>query len=160
MQKKRGRPRLAPGRETEQVTIRLPKMMLQFLRGDRSAQIRERLAGSLADDDRDPNVRKLQAQIEQLAKEVQLACDGREWHADRYAHAIFVEAVRLLLADLPAPESGEARFKIDPSQAAGMLYTRYVNDLRQLEQHRMINPRSRISLTEPSPQPIKTGKRK
>jgi hypothetical protein len=154
MQKKprRGRPKKPAGQETEQVSVRLPTMMLKFLRPHVAKEIRERLAGSLFDDTRDPNIAKLQAQIERLAKEVSLAT-GREWHKDSYSHAIFVEAVRLLLADLTAPSEAAAQFKIEPTQAAAMIYMRYVNDARQLEKFRKIGVRAPLSFQEFSPEP-------
>jgi hypothetical protein len=134
-------------------------MMLRYLKGDRSAQIRERLAQSLFDDTRDPNISKLQAQIEQLAKEVRLQT-GQDWHADRYSHAIFIEVVRLLLADLTAPKAdGGAQFSVEPAQAAGMIYTRYVNDVREWEQSRkMGGARTPISLFNPQPVDEDNGK--
>jgi hypothetical protein len=142
MQQKRGRPKAKI--ETEQVAVRLPKMMLKYLRPHVSKEIRERLARSLFDDSRDQSLRKLEAKIERLATEVRQAT-GFEWRADSYSHQVFVEVLRLLIADLPVPEAREAKLNVEPAQAAALIYTRYTNDVRELEQKRKINPRIPLS---------------
>ena len=118
---KRGRPKALI--ETEQIAVRLPKAMVAELRPNVSKEVRERLARSLFDDKRDPALRLLAGQIEQLAKEVKFAI-GVDFHADKIAHQVFLETLKLLFADLPAPRARASTIKADPKVAAELIYNR------------------------------------
>jgi len=128
---KRGRPKAAE--ETEQVAVRLPKSMVAQLRPNVSKEIRERLAQTLFDDERDPNLRKIAGQIEEIANDVRHAT-GSEWHADESSHHIFIGALKLLFADLKVPKAKSSAVKMDPIAAARLLYNRYAENARELEQ--------------------------
>jgi len=126
--KPRGRPRARI--ENEQIALRLPRFMAQKLReaghsreGGLSSEIRERLARSLFDDARDPQLWLLQGQIEQLAKEVKFNT-GADFHADKIAHRIFLETLKLLFADLVEPNAQISTIKADPKVAAELIYNR------------------------------------
>ena len=130
---KRGRP---PSRlPTEQVTVRLPRAMLErFRRNGRgvSAEIQARLTGSIYDDERDPQLRKLEGQIEQLAKDVRRTF-GAEWHQDEKAHRTFIETLRRLFDDVPLPAAQISKIAADPITAADLIYRLYVGTVRDLE---------------------------
>jgi hypothetical protein len=130
---KRGRP---PARiPTEQVTVRLPRAMLdQFRRGGRgvSAEIQERLFRSLFDDARDENILLFAGKIEQLAKDVHGAL-GAHWYEDEKAHHVFIETVKRLFADLPVPSAQISKSPVDAKTAADLLYNRYVAVIQDYE---------------------------
>lgn len=134
MQKSRGRPKSPV--ETEQVAVRLPKTWVEHFQPHVSKQIRERLARSFADEARDPQMLKIAGQIEELAKAVRRATGGFDWHSDQTAHAIFLETLRLLFADLPAPKAKQMKGKMDPAAAAALIYNGYAMTVRELEQNR------------------------
>jgi hypothetical protein len=119
---------------TEQVAVRLPVVMIEALSPQISKSIRERLARSLSDDMRDQRLARLQGQIEQIAKDVRGAT-GHEWHTDRQAHLIFIEALKLLFDDLPVPAQQVSDDLGDVRTAAKILYQRYAATVRELEQH-------------------------
>lgn len=141
---KRGRPEALI--KTEQVAVRLPLEMVANFRPHVSQQIRERLAWSLWEDGRDPRLRKLSGQIEEIARDVRGAT-GFDWHADHTAHQIFIEALRLLFADLPVPKAKKSKLALDPAAAAAMIYNRYAANVRELERTKktgMHTPVSRL----------------
>ena len=130
--RKKGRPP-APW-ETEQVAIRLPRPMVEQFRKQRglSREIRERLGHSLAQDEIEPNFRKLMGQIEQLAKSVNRHF-GAEWHADVNAHRAFIDTLRRLLADIPEPTASTTNVGVSAKVAAEFIYRDYVATVRELE---------------------------
>jgi hypothetical protein len=125
--KPRGRP--SARIKSEQIALRLPDFMVQQLRQaghsreGLSSEIRERLARSLGDDARDPQLRSLQGQIEQLAKEVKFNF-GADFHADKTAHQVFLETLKLLFADLVEPNAQISTIEVDPKVAAKLIYNR------------------------------------
>jgi hypothetical protein len=125
--KPRGRPRARI--ENEQIALRLPRFMVQKLREaghsreGLSSEIRERLYRSLFDDARDPQLWLLEGQIEQLAKEVKFNI-GADFHADKIAHRVFLETLKLLFADLVEPSAQISTIKADPKAAAELIYNR------------------------------------
>jgi hypothetical protein len=130
--RKRGRP---PSQfETEQVAVRLPSAWVTQFRkaaGGVSSQIRNRVAQSLALDALEPNFLRLSGQIDQLAKGVHRAF-GNEWHADAKAFETFVQAIKLLLADLPKPTKSHSEVKASAADAAQLIYNDYVSTTREL----------------------------
>jgi hypothetical protein len=130
---KRGRPKALI--ETQQVAVRLPKAMVKRLQPHVSKEIRNRLANSFCDEARDPRMLKIAGQIEELAKDVRKSL-GAEWHADQYAHQVFIETLRLLFAGLPVPKGKQAKLKAEPADAAKMIYNRYMITMRELEKNR------------------------
>jgi hypothetical protein len=106
--------------------------MIADLQPHVSQNVRERLARSLFDDRRDPHLVRICGQIEELAKDVRRAT-GAEWHADGTSHAIFIEMLKLLFADQPAPPASSAS-STDPRATATFLYRRYAQSLREAEQ--------------------------
>jgi uncharacterized protein (DUF4415 family) len=139
----RGRPRNKY--ETEQVSVRLDRSIVEELRNNRrglSKEIQERLARTIFEDKDEPHIRLLTGQIRQLAKDVSEAL-GAEWHADKKAHLTFVEAVKLVLADLPIPSAQVTSVKIDdPAATARVIYNIYTAVIRELEQHGRSNFRA------------------
>jgi hypothetical protein len=140
---KRGRPKALV--ESEQVAVRLPKVMVKHFRPHVSKEIRERLARSLMDDGHDPHLRKIAGQIEEIAKDVRRAT-GFEWHADQKAHQIFIEALRLLFANLPVPKAKLSKVPMDPTAVAIIIYNRYAETVRELEQTKKTRMRTPLSL--------------
>jgi hypothetical protein len=129
---KRGRPPSLL--ETEQVAVRLPADWITRFRkapGGVSAQIRNRVAESLALDALEPNFLKLSGQIDQLAKRVHRAFE-HEWHADAKAFDAFVQAVKLLLADLPKPTKSQSEVKASAADAGQLIYNDFVSTTREL----------------------------
>jgi hypothetical protein len=139
---KRGRPKALI--ETKQVAVRLPVAMVEEFGPYVSEQIRERLARSLFDEARDPHLRKLAGQIEEIAKDVHGAT-GFEWHSDQTAHHIFIEALRLLFANLPVPKAKKSKVALDPAAAAAIIYNRYAATVRELERTRKTGMRTPLS---------------
>ena len=137
---KRGRP---PSRlPSEQITVRLPRAMLErFRRGGNgvSAEIQRRLTESIEDEERrDPELLKLEGQIEELAKAVRRAL-GAEWHKDKKAHQTFIETLARLFDDLPVPSKTEVDPEVDPIAAAKLIYRHYVATVRDLETGAEVN---------------------
>jgi hypothetical protein len=93
---------------------------------------------------RDPHLRKLAGQIEEIAKDVHGAT-GFEWHSDQTAHQIFVEALRLLFANLPVPKTKKSKVALDPAAAAAIIYNRYAATVRELERTRKTGMRTPLS---------------
>jgi hypothetical protein len=131
MQKRGRKPSPMP---TEQVTVRLPRQWLEHFRRGRgvSKEIQERLAGSFHFDQTEPHFRKLVFQIERLAMDVGHSV-GAEWYADDKAFDVFMETLRLLLADLPKPAARTSTIKADSATAAELIYRRYLSIIRDWE---------------------------
>lgn len=129
---KRGRP--AAPLPTEQVTVRLPRFMLEQFRKGRgvSKEIQERLVGSLDFDHAEPNFRDFVFKIERLALDIERAM-GAPWYADIKAHDVFLETLQLVLADLPKPTAQVSEIKADAGTAAQLIYNRYVSTVRDLQ---------------------------
>ena len=149
--RKRGRPPAAI--PTEQVTVRLPREWLERFRRHGqgvSAEIQERLYRSLLDEERDQQFRMFAGKMEKLASDVHHAV-GARWYEDRKAHQIFIEAVRRLLADLPAPTSNIAdELSTTVEAAANLLYRRYANELHEIETTGQPKPRASLNIREPN----------
>lgn len=143
MQKRGRKP---PPEPTEQVTVRLPSSWLDYFRKRRgvSAEIRERLAGSVHFDSIEPNFRKLAFQIERLAMDIEHSV-GAPWHADSKAYEVFVETLRLVLADLPKPTEQKSAIKADAPTAAQLIYNRYLSIIRDWESEAAPRMRTPIS---------------
>jgi hypothetical protein len=139
---KRGRPKALI--ETEQVAVRLPKAWVDHFRPHVSKEIKEHLWRSLLDERRDPHLVKIAGQIEEIAKDVRRAT-GFEWHADRQAHQIFIEALRLLFADLPIPKAKLSKAPMDPKAVATALFNRYAETVRELERAKKTRMRAPLS---------------
>jgi hypothetical protein len=139
---KRGRPKALV--ETEQVAVRLPKAWVDHFRPHVSKEIKEHLARSLMDEGRDPHLVKITGQIEEIAKDVRRAT-GFEWHADQQAHQIFIEALRLLFANLPIPKAKLSKVPMDPKAAATIIYNRYAETVRELDRTKKTRMRTPLS---------------
>jgi hypothetical protein len=130
--------------ESEQVQVRLPVLMVTELRkagADRgwslSKEIRERLGGSLLPPITDAESALVGRQVEQIAREVNEAF-GAPWHQDRKAHAAFIETIKLLLADLPEPAGELSKVSASPTQAAELIYNKYLAVRRQWEKDEQV----------------------
>jgi hypothetical protein len=75
----------------------------------------------------------LVGQIEQLAKDVGRTF-GAEWHRSPRAHRAFLEAMRLLFAEVPVPESNVGEAEIDPVAAAQVIFNRFIALSREYEE--------------------------
>src|SRR5580704_3996 len=116
MQKRGRKPSPLP---TQSVTVRLPQTWIDYFERHRgkTKEIVERLATSFHFDQAEPNFRDLVFKVERLALDIERSV-GAPWYADAKAYDVFLETMRLVLADLPKPKEEKSTVKADAATAA------------------------------------------